>query len=432
MPLLSLPLLPLLLATAFASGSARPKAAERKVSQVHEAARLAWAACEVAKQSGAEVACLDAFLEQFERATVRAKRTDWPAMVPQAVDARERWNHLALDALEAALRAEVAAEWAALEARLPTPDEALVVDLRAFLERRADPQVSVDGALRLVALHEVAAAQAALPLAVLGARVVVLDDPPWDGAFANGGARSAPPTLRRLSAKRNQIIDNARWFKDLDWKLPVVRASAASQNWRIPTLEKDAAGAAPMVLGDEPAHHFIVDGDTVIGLYGTGYTLLLVGIFDVETGALVRAFDFSQWERAPAALPGDEDFVDQSTRWAAVRDGVLYVSHGHRTYAKSSRGHNAYLSALDMKTGRLMWRSEPLTSNTANFVVDGDWILSGYGFTAEPDWVTITDRHTGRLAGRVRVKTGADWLLLRDEKLYVRTYDTDFVFAMDR
>jgi hypothetical protein len=439
MPLLITPLLPLLLAAAtfvsgpaLASGSARPRAAERKVAQVHEAARVAWAACEVAQEAGAEAACLAAFLDRFEHAEVRAKGKHWPAMVPRASEARERKINLELDALEAALRARVGTEWAALEARLGAPDEALVVDLRAFLDRLAEPYVVLGEVRRWVSLPEVTAAQLALPRAVLGARVVVLDPPPWDGFFANGGAHSTPPVLRRLSAKRNKTIDDARWFNDLDWKLPVVRASAASKSWRIPTLDTDAAGAAPALLGDEPAHHFIVDGDTVIGLYGTGASLLLVGVFDRGSGALLRALDFSHWARAPRALPGDEGFVDQSTRWAAVRDGVLVVSHGHRTYARSSRGHNAYLSAIDLKTGRLMWRSEPLVSNTGNFIIDGDWILSGYGFTAEPDWVTITDRHTGRVARRIKVKTGADWLMLRGDKLYVQTYDTDFVFAVER
>ena len=66
---------------------------------------------------------------------------------------------------------------------------------------------------------------------------------------------------------------------------------------------------------------------------------------------------------------------------------VLYVSHAHSTYAKSSKGYNAYISAIDLKTGQLLWHSQPLVSNAYDFLVKGDAIIAGYGFTAENDYL---------------------------------------------
>ena len=47
--------------------------------------------------------------------------------------------------------------------------------------------------------------------------------------------------------------------------------------------------------------------------------------------------------------------------------GVLYVSHSHNTYAKSSMGTNAYIIAVDLVTGKILWRSAPLVANASNF-----------------------------------------------------------------
>ena len=63
---------------------------------------------------------------------------------------------------------------------------------------------------------------------------------------------------------------------------------------------------------------------------------------------------------------------------------------------RSSGGQNGYITALDPRTGKLKWRSAPLTCNTSNFLLDGDAIIAGYGFTEEPDFLYVLDRKTGK------------------------------------
>ena len=97
------------------------------------------------------------------------------------------------------------------------------------------------------------------------------------------------------------------------------------------------------------------------------------------------------------------------------------------TYARSSRGMNAYITAIDTRTNRVLWRSQPLVSNSNNFEVIGNLIVSGYGFTAEPDYLYLLDKKTGDVRQRLAVKSKADYIIHKNNKIYVRAYDTDLV-----
>lgn len=140
--------------------------------------------------------------------------------------------------------------------------------------------------------------------------------------------------------------------------------------------------------------------------------------------------DFDRYARAPQTKPGDAAFVDQDLTWAHVEGDIVFVQTTHRTYASSSGGKNAYITALELSTGQLRWRSAPLVANAGNFLVYRGWLITGYGFTAEPDFLFVLDPRTGQIARKVRLKKGPRWLLEHDGELHVRTYDSDDVFAL--
>ena len=50
---------------------------------------------------------------------------------------------------------------------------------------------------------------------------------------------------------------------------------------------------------------------------------------------------------------------------------------------------------LDPETGRVLWQSPSLVANADGFAVVGDVIVTGYGFTAEPDYLYALDRQNG-------------------------------------
>jgi hypothetical protein len=156
---------------------------------------------------------------------------------------------------------------------------------------------------------------------------------------------------------------------------------------------------------------------------------LLIEGPDGSSAHIVRApgryaFDFRNYARPPRAVPGDREFVYEQVLWAKEADtGILYVETTHSTYAKSSYGLNAYLNAVDLKTKKLRWRSPALVANADNFVLLNGVIVSGYGFTAEPDYLYAIDRATGRVVGRVLLPTGPERIVRHGSTLTVDTYD---------
>ena len=150
---------------------------------------------------------------------------------------------------------------------------------------------------------------------------------------------------------------------------------------------------------------------------------------DGEKGEVFE-LDFSDFEYAGDFKQSEKEFVRQQIRYAQVKDHILYLSIGHLTYAASSP-HNAYVAAVDLAEKKLLWKSQPLVSNAANFVIKGDVLLCGYGFTAEPDYIYQLDLGSGKVIDKTAVKSKADYLILKDNILYVRTYNTDYTFRIE-
>ncbi len=128
------------------------------------------------------------------------------------------------------------------------------------------------------------------------------------------------------------------------------------------------------------------------------------------------ALDISGLGRATSTWPLE-------LRWAREVGGVLYVANAHRTYASSTGNRNGYLTAIDAKTGRVLWQSPSLVANADGFAVVDDVIVTGYGFTAEPDFLYALDRRTGRVLDRLPLPTGPERITASGTSLKVRTYD---------
>jgi outer membrane protein assembly factor BamB len=270
------------------------------------------------------------------------------------------------------------------------------------------------------------AAQQESAAAFANRNATVVAAPPWDYTLRKKVAALAgpAPTLKLVSEAKNAITDDADWF---------ARHQVELQEYEVPNPMRGEPGNLPPSIPPTYGKFLLVQAvrqaDLNVLFYGPDYS---GGRFVAvqRGGEIVALLDFAAWEFAPEMEPGERMFVDQRASWAAVDGGVLYVSHGHRTYAKSSKGKNAYVSALDLASGELLWRSAPLVANSANFVIAGGHIVAGYGFTAEPDFLYVLDRSTGKTVGKTKVKSGPDYLFLRSGKLYVRCYDTDYVFEL--
>ena len=141
-------------------------------------------------------------------------------------------------------------------------------------------------------------------------------------------------------------------------------------------------------------------------------------------------YDFERYALPPRIAPGEREFVYEEVVFAKEAAGVLYVQTAHSTYAKSSYGRNAYLNAVDLKMKKLRWRSPALVANAGNFVLQGETLISGYGFTSEPDYLYAIDRRTGRVQGRLLLPSSPERIARHGNLLTVDTYDHRLVVRM--
>ena len=231
----------------------------------------------------------------------------------------------------------------------------------------------------------------------LGAiRQIHMENPSWEYYCATEPASlAAPLMLTKLTQEANQITDTDDWFEKNNLSLNV--EDSGKYGLGIPSDENGGKCRIQVVDGEK--------GE----------------VFEL---------DFSDFEYAGDFKQSEKEFVRQQIRYAQVKDHILYLSIGHLTYAESSP-HNAYVAAVDLAEKKLLWKSQPLVSNAANFVIKGDVLLCGYGFTAEPDYIYQLDLGSGKVIDKTAVKSKADYLILKDNILYVRTYNTDYTFRIE-
>lgn len=120
--------------------------------------------------------------------------------------------------------------------------------------------------------------------------------------------------------------------------------------------------------------------------------------------------------------PTDKWYINGNNAW--LKDGIFYGASVTNGYADPD---SCFMFAYDLEQDKLLWRSADQSYNSMNFVVKGDVILCGYGFTAEDDYLYQINRNTGEILDRLELKKMPDLLVEQDGKLYVHTYSYDYV-----
>ena len=234
-------------------------------------------------------------------------------------------------------------------------------------------------------------------------------------------AASPAPTLTQVSEKKNKLTNEADWFDKNGLSL------AGRKPTNGPVYPKAPVDGLE-TSGKDKLHAVLDHGDHSILMYGANFsamtTLLLLDKDKIARGQ----FDFSAWVKPSDVVAGEETFTQMEVLWAQKVDDVLYVSTAHHTFAKSSKGKNAFVSAIDTKSGELRWQSDSLVCNSANFIVHGAYILCGYGFTKEDDFIYVISRADGKTVSKTQIKQGPAYLAMKGKQLFVRAYDTDYVF----
>ena len=139
-------------------------------------------------------------------------------------------------------------------------------------------------------------------------------------------------------------------------------------------------------------------------------------IYEKETGNCLYVLEY----------PTDKWYVNGNN--AYLEDGIFYGASVANGYANPG---SCFMFAYDLNKDELLWRSADQSYNTMNFIVKGDIIICGYGFTDEKDYLYQINRNTGEIIDRIELKKMPDLLVEQDGKLYVHTYSYNYVIEFD-
>lgn len=237
--------------------------------------------------------------------------------------------------------------------------------------------------------------------------------------------KSSEKKLYKISEKSNNVTDDEDWW---------IGNKLDPETYTVPNPFRHINGDIPNYIPRKYKGNILVKaikGEFSIAIYGKNFSEgRYVLIMDSSSQKIKHSLDFIHYTIPKSFMIEDKDFIDMSVSWAHYDGRVLYVSHSHSTYSKSSNGFNAYITAIDVNSNRILWRTEPLVCNSSNFFIEDDVIVSGYGFTNEKDYLYVLCRLTGNILQKTKIKTAADFIVEKDNLIYVRTYNMDYIFKL--
>lgn len=234
---------------------------------------------------------------------------------------------------------------------------------------------------------------------------------------------------------RGVSIENPTWKRYVSDKakpaaakhITLTETSKETTDWLSTEVWAEKNGFEIPFLSYGDGNYYYAPGNG--GEYGYEFTTIF--LYDYEVNDLLHTYDLAELCNGPDQEENEYSATTQYVRWAKAMDGVLYVSVGHNGYASEEPWSN-YMVAIDMSTDKVLWRSEPLVSNASNFQIVDDTIICGYGFTEEPDYLYLLDKNTGEKVDQIKLVTGPEQIEVRDDTLYVATYNTAYTYKINR
>ena len=188
-------------------------------------------------------------------------------------------------------------------------------------------------------------------------------------------------------------------------------------------LENDVITAPADRFRGLPGQQILFTANRTFAIYGREGTTGRYLVASTKGGSRIYAFDFKNYAWPPRIKPGEREFVYEQPVWAQEAGGTLYVETAHSTYASSSYGRNGYVTAIDLRAKRAVWRSPALVANADNFLASKRFLVTGYGFTNEPDYLYLLDRRTGKVVDRLILPSAPQKIAWQQRLIRVRTYD---------
>lgn len=250
----------------------------------------------------------------------------------------------------------------------------------------------------------------------------VVDAPGFPSRAKDASCSGNRVRLKQVSKKKNGITDDHVWYADNDLVRPAGKVDAGwdqvpqDTRWgRIQFFRDNGAGTSVGI--------YVKVGQRLGAKDAEGFS----SIYDKEFDYTAVVFDADRVARTVYPLASFHPGILEMGHAELVGD-VLYFDANYNGYASIAKDKTGYLVALDLADGRVLWTTMNLRASWRGFIVHDDVIVSGYGFTAEPDFLYVVDRHCGKVLQTVRLETAHEVLIPRGDRLYVRTYDHDYVF----
>ena len=271
--------------------------------------------------------------------------------------------------------------------------------------------------------------------------------PPFEYTLVDSVEAPERVSLRITDNSWAAVGSYGDWFREHPYPALTFHGGGTNDAIRGEEIPSGVAGAIRVDGEILYLYQVIFDDGVLLATYGLppnrfGVVLQprVLACFSPGESTPLWSIDFSSYLYAPsagvegglAAVGGVRRARAQAVRWADLEDGVLYVSHFHRTYAEESGGMNGFVTAIDPSSTELLWRSDPLVCNSENFLVVDGAIVCGYGFSYEDDYVYLIDRATGETCSRLAVDSAPDYLAALDGNVYVRCYNGTVVAEISR
>jgi hypothetical protein len=146
----------------------------------------------------------------------------------------------------------------------------------------------------------------------------------------------------------------------------------------------------------------------------------------VDPERRVTAFDFKNFIEPPETFAPDE--THEMITWAALDGDRLFVANTHSNNPNASHGMSAYLTAIDVKSNAVIWRSAGEVASGGSFVITDQYVICGYDDYEYMRLFTL-DRQTGRTVGVLALPIPAWALWVEGGKLMALGGDYQLTFS---
>jgi hypothetical protein len=249
-----------------------------------------------------------------------------------------------------------------------------------------------------------------------------LPEPPWDYALRQPAPVEAGPPLELVLVSESRSASSEEWL---------ARNGLALPEYEVPNPMRGDPGKLPPTIppsfGGSLLVQAIHQGGVDLLFYGPDYAGgRFVAVHCEDTGEITALLDFEAY----AGPPAERGRGEQRAQWAQLVGSTLFVSHGRAGGVGGASDHDGYITALDVTTGELLWRSAPRVAGAADFIVHAGHVFTGHGGGDAPARVVVLDARTGKAVGEARLRGGPEYLFLQSGKLLVRGDDADYVFEL--